>query len=652
VNAKIGVNEAAFPVLNYQPKVSNANQVLVAPPYQKISALYNAYGLLVENSNCLAYNKDLNVVAWTNRHTPYWNASSTPAPAVTLNSGSITTKWSNNNGGSWDSLCSWQAATAAAGNNGRYPSSVIWNPTGNTNGANARIVVTGPTTGGAGWTGNLFGSNAMVSTGGAVSTTNDQQWLSSTAAGAGLQAEFSRYSGAIGGGKVWFGANKYAGGAAGAYGVALMKGTYNAGTDKFDWEQDSSLVNLWTVSGGEGDLGTPQIAFGPDGQTGYVVVNGSDASSTCATCKHYQPNVWKTTDGGATWNRVNQNYDWVTNHAAIWNNLNPTVDGAQVVPAFFDTYGGEIAVDANGVLHYATAVSAGYSIHPDSLGYSYLYQFGFTNQGCDKPWIFDFQTSGNGTWNPVFVDSLNTNKLGGTATDTTSNANPWVDAPKLAYNHRLQVSRSADGTKIFYMWMDGDPSSYAFIDYPGIRYKGLDVTTGNMTATKDNPNTNTNAGFYFMFVSDFAMEPGPGQWIIPATYADSEDQSYSALSPIGIYYVDDNTITAADFTAPSNLPSCAVGVKENSVGNINAVSQNFPNPFSTVSTIKVNLNTAQDVTVSVYNTVGQLVMNKSFKGIAGENKVNIDAASLTSGLYFYSVKAGEEVITKKMTYYF
>jgi hypothetical protein len=199
------------------------------------------------------------------------------------------------------------------------------------------------------------------------------------------------------------------------------------------------------------------------------------------------------------------------------------------------------------------------------------------------------------------------------------------------------------------MWMDGDPSSFAFIDYPGIRYKGLDVTTGNMTATKDNPNTNTNAGFYWLYVSDFAMEPGPGQWIIPAAYADSEDQSYSALAALGIYYVDDNTITAADFTAPSTLPSCAVGVKENSVGNINAVSQNFPNPFSTVSTIKVNLNTAQDVTVSVYNTVGQLVMNKSFKGIAGENKVNIDAASLTSGLYFYSVKAGEEVITKKMT---
>jgi hypothetical protein len=56
-----------------------------------------------------------------------------------------------------------------------------------------------------------------------------------------------------------------------------------------------------------------------------------------------------------------------------------------------------------------------------------------------------------------------------------------------------------------------------------------------------------------------------------------------------------------------------------------------------------------NVKLSVYNMVGQEVAvlvngNKT----AGTYSVNFDAAKLSSGVYFYRIQAGNQVLTKKM----
>ncbi|MCD6067358.1 MAG: endonuclease/exonuclease/phosphatase [Bacteroidetes bacterium] len=660
---------------NLQPKASNHNSVATAPPYVKFSSQRNAFGFIESTQNCLSYNQDLNCVALFQRMTQDWPGNAfTPTvnPATSTSfSGYQVVKFTTDNGASWDSVAYYQNAT----NWGRYPSGVIYNTAGNTDISNARFVGTGPTVNGSTWMGNWFAS-VQPPTGAMPRTVqnNDQQSPLATAAGsASLRTYFSCYSTCVGGSganmKVYTGGFKASdpGAPAGTYGVAIFKGTYN-GTNAFTWEQDSSLANMFTISDGESDNQTPHIAFGPDGMTGYILVDGSDVNATLPLSKQsYQPMVWKTIDGGVTWNRVNQNYDWVANNPEIFGNLRETSPGSGVaLPAFFDLWGGGIAVDANGKLHYATAACSAGSTNPDSLGF--YTKFAYPQFGCDdRPWVFDFMTDGNGTWTTAKVTDLFTSDLGRTtAADTNAAMNIWSNvAERFDYDNRIRISRSADGTKMFYSWTDGDTNSVISVyneasgtfydayrpnDYPWISYRGMDVNTGMFTPIHTNSGANSNSGGYFFYYpTDIAMTT-PGGYTLPMTYLDSRAGLYDATAAVDVYYIDDNTIASTEFTEPA-YPVCplSIGIKEVAGTTVSNVSQSFPNPTSATSIVKVNLNKSEDITLNVTNSIGQVVATQTVKGTVGENQLTIDATSLNSGIYFYTVISGNSKVTRKMS---
>ncbi len=79
------------------------------------------------------------------------------------------------------------------------------------------------------------------------------------------------------------------------------------------------------------------------------------------------------------------------------------------------------------------------------------------------------------------------------------------------------------------------------------------------------------------------------------------------------------------------------------------LSQNYPNPFNPTTNIDVALPKSGDVKITVYNMLGQQVA-EVFNGKlnAGFHTFTIDASRLSSGVYFYRVKAGEYNAVKKM----
>jgi len=79
------------------------------------------------------------------------------------------------------------------------------------------------------------------------------------------------------------------------------------------------------------------------------------------------------------------------------------------------------------------------------------------------------------------------------------------------------------------------------------------------------------------------------------------------------------------------------------------LSQNFPNPFNPSTVIRFAMPVAGNVTLNVYNALGQKVAElvNGFKP-AGEHSVDFSAANLTSGVYFYEIQAGEFKMMKKM----
>ena len=79
------------------------------------------------------------------------------------------------------------------------------------------------------------------------------------------------------------------------------------------------------------------------------------------------------------------------------------------------------------------------------------------------------------------------------------------------------------------------------------------------------------------------------------------------------------------------------------------LSQNYPNPFNPSTIIEFALPYDGFVDLKVYNLMGESieVLVQEQKN-AGGYKVTFDASDLPSGVYFYTLRSGDFVITKKM----
>lgn len=77
--------------------------------------------------------------------------------------------------------------------------------------------------------------------------------------------------------------------------------------------------------------------------------------------------------------------------------------------------------------------------------------------------------------------------------------------------------------------------------------------------------------------------------------------------------------------------------------------QNYPNPFNPSTTIRYTLPQRSHVTLSVFNTLGQQVASLvDAVEEPGEHSVRFGGSSLASGVYFYRLRAGEYVATKRL----
>jgi len=80
------------------------------------------------------------------------------------------------------------------------------------------------------------------------------------------------------------------------------------------------------------------------------------------------------------------------------------------------------------------------------------------------------------------------------------------------------------------------------------------------------------------------------------------------------------------------------------------LSQNYPNPFNPATQIRFQLQNTENVSLKVFNLLGQEVatlINESMS--SGTYEVTFDASQLTSGVYIYSLSAGNFHASKKMT---
>ncbi len=112
-----------------------------------------------------------------------------------------------------------------------------------------------------------------------------------------------------------------------------------------------------------------------------------------------------------------------------------------------------------------------------------------------------------------------------------------------------------------------------------------------------------------------------------------------------------DAVQGVDAFASNAVATAINGTPVPSVAKQFSLQQNYPNPFNPSTIIQYNLPQRGVVTLRVYNVLGQLVTTL-VNGMqqAGVHTVAFNGERLASGVYFYSIRAGSFMSTKKMLF--
>ena len=120
----------------------------------------------------------------------------------------------------------------------------------------------------------------------------------------------------------------------------------------------------------------------------------------------------------------------------------------------------------------------------------------------------------------------------------------------------------------------------------------------------------------------------------------SADQNQGLYLDISDTYPNSNggVLTENYFYACMIRPE-GMGINEQEAINPMTSTRVYPNPASDVLNIEVNASQASEMSISVYNIMGQNVMNQNVNVTTGMNTRSINISELNSGIYFVTVKA-------------
>ena len=93
----------------------------------------------------------------------------------------------------------------------------------------------------------------------------------------------------------------------------------------------------------------------------------------------------------------------------------------------------------------------------------------------------------------------------------------------------------------------------------------------------------------------------------------------------------------------------SLAVEDESLPSYFALGNVYPNPFRSSATITYSLPNPSEIRIEVFDLLGKRVrmLEKGFKS-SGEHEITFDATGLPSGVYFYTLSAGDFSQTRKM----
>lgn len=568
-----------------------------------IGTAYNIYTILGDRQNQVAYNPDLDLITFVHRQND----------GKLGGSGIISFDYSTDGGNTW-TINPFQITPALggsiAGNGNRYPNITIYNPTGNTNTANAYIVATGPqlanhSIGGNGWAGTFRTSTKLDS------TDHDEKYVYNT--GTPDPYDWGAAGLSTANGMVWDASTTYNNTGNTVNDTMtnneyfINKGTFNSTNKNFDWTVAASYAPQWvttlsSTNSTQNVSGLMNMAWSPNGQIGYAVHMAAELGDGTPTTP--KPYIMKTTDGGATWTHL-PNYDF-TNDPTMQTYIYTNAGGTK--RPFFSSF--DLTVDVNGDLHIFGEVLSGFSSHPDSLNYIL--------SAVQTQFLMECVTNNGTSWNVNFVDSIYVEDY------------EWDTPNQLSNFTRPQASRNAAGTKVFYTWNGSDLSLNTQREFPDIWAVAKDISTGNWTSIKNlSENTCSQYSTQYQTMAEIVNENGLDKdYELPIVYAIPQSNDGS-IAPQFYYH------TGIGFDDADFLTSVEEVITDNNISI-------YPNPSNGVITITID--GASSFNYTVIDAVGKIVAQNQIKG----GKATLDLTNNNLGVYFVKIESEGNIVTKKV----
>lgn len=588
----------------------------------------NGYTILRPQQNQVIANNDLNTIVFIHRQDLNVHGGS---------SGSLRYDISTDGGATWtnDIGILNPLLTRPA----RYPQVSIYNPNGNTNPTGAYLVWNGPAIG-TDWEGHVNGTTPIVTTGTPSGTENYQFTNIAGTDSSGLPGGLvERVSG-----EFWSVEIGLSGPDASDT-VNVYKGIYNAGTQNVDWSLFArKYIPLSRSFDGVSHALAPNIAFSPNGNTGYIALMGDINTADSV----YNLVISKTTDGGTTW--------------GSWNEV--SLDN---VAGILDTAQNVIFDDGNGGLIWATAMSSSFDfdITVDANGNPHIFTFGMVAEYSDfntgvaggtkqysvypgfPKYAWDITSTDGGTsWFGNFVSSIHTFR-----SDLPAGAS--IDGYP-------QISRTEDGNVIFYSWADSDTLLIGASNdntSPNLRVAGYRITDGYKTCYKRIEGVSNEDGVYAPTMSPIVFEGGAVDYILPIVSMQILTDEDNAVQ---FHYMGaESQFCENEFQNPSGLDlswgfdrpcytysTCFVSLEETSS---NVQFNVFPNPTAFDLNFTINADD-QIQQITVTNMLGQQVMVLNANTINTNGTPNtINVSNMADGIYHLNMITSNKTYTQKFT---
>lgn len=333
------------------------------------------------------------------------------------------------------------------------------------------------------------------------------------------------------------------------------------------------------------------MAFNQNGNIGYIVHQGTDATGQILPFVHYS------SDGGTTWTQLDHNF---------------SVNEAYILPAY--NGGIDCTVDINGDLHMMSCLfEADASIAE-------------TNRK-----LYDVVVNEN-SWEAHWIADINTERV----LDTDAMA-----IHEIGYNHRIQAARSSDGSKVFAVWNDVNLEEFGAdvtqVEFPDIYAFGKDVQTGLVTGiTNFTKYSQVEGSCFWMFTSPVTYD-SDNSFLLPTTISEAGSDALSAMEH---FYIDGISFDKADF----NIDSWNMNVTDIPSIEVNA----YPNPAINFTNMTLNLEAAGEVSIRILNALGQEVYYSNDTYKSGVHTVKINLNGFESGVYLYAIDSENFSNTKRL----